>query len=393
MTAKKATVLFLGNGRCFHTMDWFRSAQKIALDEAPVLITDLIQGESFEKLIASGDQVRSILVLDRFLFSGQSHVGNMWRNVVKLITLPLQIIQLRKVLRAHPVAIIHAHAMYYIVLARFSGRKYVATPQGSELLVRPYRSRLYRLFASFGLSGASQIVVDSVAMRKSLLELFNLNGHIIQNGIDVDGIAALHQSMGMQGPVAGPEHVVSLRAFAPNYQIDSLVNARDEAAPDVSIHLCYPFEEREYKATVLPQLKKCDRDLGRLSRLDLHQLLLRSRLAVSIPISDSSPRTVYEAIFCGCFVAATKGDWINYLPPCMAARVIVVDLASKTWLRDAIDLASANSHLKYTPSLEALEVYDQKASSRKYYRDIYPLVVNESPQTPHGSSAARDLEA
>lgn len=353
-------------------MDWFRSAQKYTPGQPPLLITDLIDGESFEKLTTSDDRVEELLVLDRILFSKQTRFGNIWRNIVKLLVLPWQIVRLRRILRQYARPVIHAHSMYYIMLARFSGCKYVATPQGSELLVRPYRSRLYRLFASIGLSRATEIVVDSVAMCKSLDELFGLKATIIQNGIDVGGIATLQDELAQQKMTDSRPNIVSLRGFTPNYQIDRLVDARNETAKDTPIHFCYPFEECEYKTVVSQKLSDGDHDLGRLSRMDLHMLLLRTRLVVSIPSSDSSPRSVYEAIFCGCFVAVTEGDWINLLPPCMAARVIVVDLHNRTWLREALEFADANARQPYIPSPQALDMYDQQRSLTRYYHEVYP---------------------
>jgi len=354
-------------------MDWFHNAQRNNPSDPPALITDLIDGESFQKLVRPEDRVEKLHILDGFLCRSQSRAGNAWRNTVKLLVLPFQILRLRRILRRYGNAIIDAHSMYYIVLARFSGRSYVATPQGSELLVRPHRSFLYRHFAKLGLSGASAIVVDSVAMRRSLAEVFGLKAHIIQNGIDVEAIAALQKGSSAGNTASPRSTVVSLRGMSPNYQIDRLVDARNDSAKDTPLYFSYPFEEAEYKRLVSAKLTALDRDFGRLSRADYYDLLFTARLVISIPKSDSSPRSVYEAIFCGCFVAVTPAEWIKLLPACMAARVIVVDLSSRTWLPDALEFAAANVHKPYVPSAEALELFDQKRSSLRYYREIYPI--------------------
>lgn len=390
MNNSKTTIMFLGNGRCFHTMDWFHSAQKYSPSNPPTLITDLIDGESFSKLITPSDRVEKLQILDRVLFKKQSRAGNVWRNLVKMLALPLQILKLRKLLRRYENPVIHAHSMYYIVLARFSGCKYVATPQGSELLVRPYHSILYRMFAKLGLANASEIVVDSVAMANSATELFGRQAGIIQNGIDVDGIVALQAATTAQQTAGFRKHIVSLRAIAPNYQIDRIIKARNETSADLAIQFCYPFVEAEYKSLVWERLGENDKDLGRLSRPDLHRLLLNTRLVLSVPKSDSSPRSVYEAIFCGCFVCVTRVDWVNHLPPCMAERVFVADLSSDTWFRNALEFVAANIHKRYVPSSQALEMFDQKQSMAKYYQDVYPKAMKASTTSAsHASSKLR----
>ena len=40
-------IIFLGNGRCFHTLDWFHSAQRLRPENPPVLVTDLVESESW----------------------------------------------------------------------------------------------------------------------------------------------------------------------------------------------------------------------------------------------------------------------------------------------------------------------------------------------------------
>lgn len=363
-------VLFLGNGRCYHTMDWFRSAQRLQPEPAPVIVTDLIEGESFVRLVQPDDRVERLLVVDGLLFRRQSRLGDIWRNLIKLLLLPLQALLLRRVVRKYPSPVVHAHSTYYIAMARASGCRYVATPQGSEVLARPYRSRFYRAFARYAFARAARITVDSVAMQRCLRELFGFESTIVQNGIDIDAM----RDTGVAAPAR--ERIVSMRGIVPNYQIDLLLDARNRTLPDMPIDFCYPFDGEEYRREIADRFITTDRDLGRLSRPDLYQLLRSTLLVVSIPLSDSSPRSVYEAIFSGCMVAAADGAWIHQLPACMQARVMIVNLHSETWLRDAVDNAKNRIVEPYVPSREALEMFDQKLSMQKFYREIFPAVVS-----------------
>ncbi len=369
MTCITGTIVFLGNGRCYHTLDWFRSAQKLSPEYPPLLATDLIESESFDKLIKTGDPVVKLLILDRYLLKNQSRIGNIWRNLLKLLLLPVQIVKFRKLIKKYKNPVVHAHSMYYIAIARFSSCRYVATPQGSEILVRPYKSVAYKLFSRIALSRASSITVDSVAMQNLLFEQFGFDSVIIQNGIDLDKISEFNN-----------EHiernkVISIRGFCPNYQIGSILDARNDSMPGIPLYFCYPFEEKEYKISMSMKLTNVDHDIGRLSRLELYKLMLSAKLVISIPVSDSSPRSVYEAIFCGCLVATTKGEWISLLPKCMASRIIVIDTRSGTWFQDAINFANSNVDKPYIPSSHALDLFDQNRSMLKFFNEIYPNVA------------------
>ena len=96
----------------------------------------------------------------------------------------------------------------------------------------------------------------------------------------------------------------------------------------------------------------------------MYELLGSSKLAISIPTSDSSPRSVYEAIFLGCCVAVTYNSWINELPDCMKSRLIIINLKNKLWLKDAIKFADEMKKITYKPSELALEMFDQKKSMK-----------------------------
>ena len=376
MNGRASTIVFLGSARCYHTLDWFRSAQELLPENPPVMITDLIEGESFPKLINANDIVYRLVVIDRALLAKQGKIGSVWRNIVKLGVLPWQVVALRRLLRKLPSPIVHAHSMYYIALARLAGFPYVGTPQGSELLVRPYRSLAYRLFAGFAVRRARAITVDSEAMRESSRKLYGRDAYVFQNGINIHEIEKVIASDECRSKI------VSVRAICENYQIEELVNAREEQVPNQPLSFCYPFVDVAYKRRVEAKYSKHDSDLGCLARLDLYRLLKSASLVLSIPVSDSSPRSVYEAIFCGCAVAVTPGGWISNLPPCMRARLFVVDIASDTWFADALDFARRTIATPYVPTEDARAMFDQRLSMRHIIQEVYPLaacsILNES---------------
>jgi hypothetical protein len=373
--APKFSIVFLGNGRCYHTVDWFRSVQRLQLQKPPIFVTDLLEGEGFERLLEeeSDVDIRKLLILDPYLFRSQSSKADKWRNLLKLLLLPVQSVLLRSILRGTPNPVIHAHSMHYIAMARLAGYHYVATPQGSELLKRPIRSRLYRLFARFALAGADEITVDSSAMQSVAHSLFNLHSRNVQNGIDVNSLAKF-----ATGPFSEQRNLVlSPRGLTENYRICEILAARNEQSPKQPLVFCYPFSDEIYKKRVNSGLNERDRDLGRLSRAELHELLSKTVLVLSIPSSDSSPRSVYEAIFAGCAIAVTYSSWLDAVPACMRARIIEIQLDSPFWFQDAIQRSKFICQNPYVPSQEALIQFDQLNSARLLVDEVYPEVARK----------------
>jgi hypothetical protein len=361
-------LVFLCGARDFHAMDWYRSAKEIFRDKEIFILTDLIAGEGYKNLILKNDIVFKLLIIDKFLLNKQSAFGNKWRNIVKLLVFPFQIILIRKFSKKYPDAIYHAHSMYYLFLAWASGIPYIGTPQGSDILIKPFKSKLYKYFTIKSIIGARAITVDSNKMKEKIIELTGINAYIIQNGIDISSIEKYKNAI--KTTEIKRDVLLSIRGLTSLYRIKELVNARNSSMKFSSYPLTfiYPFQEESYLDEFRLLLKQNDVELGRIERSKMYELLMRSNLVFSIPLSDSSPRSVYEAIFCGCCVAVTYNTYIDTLPACMKARLFVVNLAEKDWFDKAIAYSSQITKTPYEPSEEALDLFDQKKSMEKVSR-------------------------
>ena len=358
-------LVFLCGARDFHAMDWHKSAKELSPDKEIYILTDLIAGEGFKKIINDSDKVFKLIIIDKFLFKKQSGFGNIWRNFIKLLVFPIQIFLIRKFSHKYPRAIYHAHSMYYLFLAWAAGICYVGTPQGSDILIKPFKSWFYRCFAIKSLAAAKAITVDSDRMKEKVFELTGLDAHVIQNGIDLEAISTfLNHS---KNHSANRDILLSIRALTPLYRIKDIVKARNSSIKlsNIALTFIYPFYENEYKKEVVSLFKPIDKDLGRMERIEMYKLLSSSKLVFSIPYSDSSPRSVYEAIFCGCAVGITHNSYYDVLPQCMKSRIVVVDLHDKDWLEIAIEKSNKIISKQYYPSDEALILFDQKKSFRK----------------------------
>lgn len=353
-------LIFLCGARDFHAMDWYKSAKELLPDIDVSIVTDLIAGEGFEKIIKPEDQVYRLLILDFFLFRNQSSLGNKWRNILKLIVLPIQVFLLWVFSKKNPNAIYHAHSMYYLVLARLAGVSYIGTPQGSDILVKPLKSKFYYHFSKFGLLGAKHITVDSKNMQDGVKQICSRDAVLIQNGVDIASIKKLTNNFSYKHERNG---LLSIRGFTGLYQIHEILKSRNDSSFDKSpMTLIYPFYDDVYHAHCSDLMRNDDLDFGRVNRETMYDLMQQAELVISIPISDSSPRSVYESIFCGAPVAIEYNSYFETLPDCMKKRIIIVDSTEEGWFDKAILEASELSESVYKPSEEALKLFDQRES-------------------------------
>lgn len=360
------SLVFLCGARDFHAVDWYRRAKELLPDVDICILTDLIAGEGFKKLVDHTDKVFNLVIIDRLLLTRQSRLGNLWRNLVKLAVFPIQVALVRRFARRNPDAIYYAHAMYYLVLGMAAGIPYVGRPQGSDVLIKPYRSRLFRYFAVKSLATAKAVIVDSEKMRNAILDFCDapVNVHVIRNGIDLKSIGAATSRVN-EG--AGRMTVMSVRGFTPLYRIREVVASRNASArySRTPITFVYPFYENTYRKAVSSLLLAEDSDLGRVDKVKMYGLMADARLVISIPVSDSSPRSVFEAVFCGCAVAITPQPYYDELPDCMKARIILADLEQPDWFDRAVDTATEVTRTPYRPSERALKAFNQDNTFRE----------------------------
>jgi hypothetical protein len=326
--------------------------------------SDLVCGEGFDRILGDSDELYVLSKTDTFLFGVQSRWGNAWRNLIKLLSLPILTYRL-KVIDKKIAPIFHAHSMFYIFLCWAARVNFIATPMGSDVLVRPKKSRIYRFFTQKSLKAAAAITVDSVAMRNCVKNLCGSESKLVQNGID--SIA----TQGAREILVGRDRIVSVRGIDPNYRVIEIIEARNALVGRIEMDLIYPFHETRYLNQARSLLQAGDRDYGRVEKDLMYHLFSGARLVVSIPVSDSSPRSVYEAIFCGACVVVSYGEWVESLPQCMRSRVIVANFENETWLEEALVAAEGITKIAYIPSNEALRGFDQTESMRDVCKAFY----------------------
>jgi hypothetical protein len=189
---------------------------------------------------------------------------------------------------------------------------------------------------------------------------------IIQYGIDTFACRSFAQS--------SPRYrILSIRGIEGIYRILDIQVARDSQLPSQALTFVYPLWEAHYRAQFRSLLKPFDLDFGRVEKDCLYKIFGETILVLSIPTTDSSPRSVYEAIFCGCIVATVYSLWIDDLPHSMRSRVIISDLDSPSWLHDAYHLAFHLIQHPFHPCQDAISKFDQFESAHRLVNAFYDI--------------------
>lgn len=364
---KKFTVMFVCGAKDFHAMDkYFRLVNALG-NEKVLLVTDTLSGEGQLSLLKKDSNYSKLLIIDRFTLKNLSRIGNIIRNFYKLLFIPFQAFLLKKKWLIFKPQIVHAAPIYYMLLAYFAGIPYIGTPQAGEILERSKRNIFYRLFAKLAIKNANKIIVDSHVLSNEIHKTFGVKSSIIRNGFDSN------YALSFQKLRCEKKRLLSIRGIQSNYQLIELIRANKKNEKVLPIDFVYPFKDSNYFSFLKKNASLEDNFIGKLDKSNLYQLMSNALLTISIPDSDSSPRSVYEAIFCGSIVAITNLPFLKELPSCMMSRIFIVDIHNNFWLQEAIKFAELNYHIKYIPSQSAFEFCDQMFLTKKIISDIYEI--------------------
>ena len=156
------------------------------------------------------------------------------------------------------------------------------------------------------------------------------------------------------------------------YRIKEIIFAFNSLKNNLdSIDFCYPFFDINYLKNI-KKINKCNsKYFGQLQRAELIKKYLEYKYVISIPTSDSSPRSVYEAVICGCIVIVQYNDYLLQLPKLIKNRIIAVDIKNPNWLEEALQKAKACIPFN-SIDLETKIYIDQKYQMKKILN-----IVNE----------------
>lgn len=325
----------MASARDWHALDWFGALNRGHFFASTLFLSDTpadslgIRGREIPDRLVVSIQGKSkcqgrppIRSSARFgWIAGLIRIVNLWRLLRSVSNLA----------KSRNPTLFHAYSMSYALVCAVAGVRYVAMPQGSDLLVRPEKSLMSRVLTRFAISRAWTVAVTSPSLRERA-ESFGAERFIeVQNGVSLYDASLARQNS------RGRHRITSIRAIKENYRIIEILKERNNFVDGLCITFTYPEMDTSYFASVEGFFIPCDENLGSLAdKQDLFRVYSESLVCVSIPTSDASPRSVYEAIFCGAIILAADSSWINNLPYSMRQRVIIVETNKEGWLKTGL---------------------------------------------------------
>jgi len=247
--------------------------------------------------------------------------------IPSLINSLLTLRYLRKSLKRMEPDILHLHyiSIYSFLAARANTCPLVVTPWGSDILVTPKKSKVSKWMLKYVLKKADLITTDGEHMKQPLVELGADSSKIalIYFGVDTDKFSPklrnnrLREKLG----IYSSPMIISLRAFEPRYDIESLINAIPlvlREAPEAKFVIAGKGSQEAKVKELVRSLRVSEnvKFTGSISNDELPQYLASADIYVSTSLSDAGlAASTAEAMACALPVVITDfGDnrkWVK----------------------------------------------------------------------------------
>lgn len=228
----------------------------------------------------------------------------------KLVSAPFYARKINALIRQHRIDIVHAHSLYYGFVASMTriGVPVVFTPMGSDVILHAQSNLIYRWMAYRSFSRADIVTSDSLLLQRKgyMVGAKKENNYIIQNGVDADIFHPKKNKLKSRYGIKNDEILIfSPRGFTPIYNIDVIVETLHLLILqkyNIKCMFSYAFGG-EYSNGIKEKISNYGLDdyivwLGFLSYAEMAEHYNASDIVLSIPSSDSSPKSVYESMFC-----------------------------------------------------------------------------------------------
>lgn len=322
-----------------------------------------------------------------------------WSRLDKLLSTGRYTRHIQRIVDEQRVDIIHAHSLYYGFLAAGIRRDVpvVFTPMGSDVILYAQTNPIHKRLARAAFARADVVTGDSILLQTQGYKVGARpdHNHIVQNGVDTEVVHPRRTDLKRRLGVADDETLIfSPRALAELYNIDVILRSiallRDRGRK-VRCMFSYAFGGEYVRG--LKELTKelsLEKEVIWLGFLQYHEMAEHYNAAdivVSVPRSDSSPKSVYEAMFCRKPVVVSDLEWSHEL---LAGE----DCVLRVKPGDAGDLAAAlerllddrelRARLSANAYRKANEHFDYHANMRRM-EDIMLAAVARAPAARRGA--------
>ena len=253
------------------------------------------------------------------IFKSSGHIGyllnciNTKRKVFfqinKLISVMKFAREIDTIVKKYDIDIIHAHSLYFGYLNYYIKSKIpkVFTPMGSDIIIQSQNNYIYKYMAKKAYIGSDIITGDSIFLQKKgfILGSKKEDNYIIQNGVDTDIFYFKKNNIRQKLELKESDLLLfSPRGLDPIYNIKKIINSI-KILVDKNVKLkcifAYAFGDEYFESLnqFVNNLNLEDYIIWQrnIDPNKMAKIYNASDIVISIPDSDSSPASVYEAMF------------------------------------------------------------------------------------------------
>jgi glycosyltransferase involved in cell wall biosynthesis len=290
-------ICLLADGESIHTVRWCQQFHEFGHDVH--LIT-------FKNVKIPNIHVHYIEGVDIHVSGGN------WKVALKYL-------KVKQIIKSINPQVLHAlYATSYGLLGALSGfHPYIVTPLGSDVLISPKQSVIYRFILKYVFKSADIITSMAPHMKESMLELGSKNEKIkdIMFGINTDIFNKNKRSLSTTDFV-----ICSSRNFEPVYNIPHFLRSIaiiKGKIPHLKVNIIGDGSLKENLIQLSKELQIDDvvRFYGKVPQSEVVSILNQANVFVTVSLSDGNSLSLIEAMACGAYPVATdilaNKQWIT----------------------------------------------------------------------------------
>ncbi|MDT8412027.1 MAG: glycosyltransferase family 4 protein [Vicingaceae bacterium] len=249
-----------------------------------------------------------------FVDAGKVSVaGGNWRVLLKIN-------KIKKIIKKIKPDILHAHyaTSYGLVGALIGFNPFIITALGSDVLISPKKSIIYRVLLNYAFKKANWITVMADHMKEATSVIGNFQHKItvLPFGIDTNLFNADNINHAKDKFV-----ICSTRNFENVYNIPHLLKAVEKVKSEINnleLHLIGDGSKRDdiEKLVASLNLSEITKFYGKIPQNEIVKVLNKTNVFISVSLSDGNNISLNEAMACGCFPIATNipanTQWIEH---------------------------------------------------------------------------------
>ena len=258
---------------------------------------------------------------------------------------------------------------------------------GSDIIIHSQNNVIYKYMARKAFKKALAVTSDSLLLQKRGFEVGAKpkKNYIIQNGVDSSIFYPKTNSLKKDFHLGEGEFLIfSPRALTPLYNIHIILDALHKLKQcDFKFKCMFSFAYGgQYQLELKRKISTLGLEnniiwLGHIKYEDMQMYYNACDVVVSVPSSDSSPKSVYEAMFCGKPVIISDLEW-SYEILDELECVCRVDVGNADQLADSIKRIISDNNFTNIITKNSLEIarnhFDYEANMIKMEKIMLDLI-------------------